>query len=208
MQVAQGLIATHQMEWGSDEIRDGLWQRVFQDTDQCLREFLDSTGVHARLLHLLRRVVIGLHAHGGELHLLSQVDIRMLHLDAIVEDAWSPEHQVFRAYLVCLFGILASIEPYQVHDACAIREMGHHAFLARSHLKGLETEDASYDLHERHVASEFVNGIDLRAVHIFIWIILEQVAIGLDAQLLAEHLLAVGTYPRQIHDILIEYIHL
>ena len=86
--------------------------------------------------------------------------------------------------------------------------MGHHAFLARPHLKGLETQNATYDLHERHVASELVNGIDLRAVHILIWIILKQVAIGLDAQLLAEHLLAVGTYPRQIHDILIEYIHL
>ena len=131
----------------------------------------------------------------------------MLHLYAIVEDARSSEYQVFRAYLVVLLGIFAAIEPHQVHDACAIGEMSHHAFLAWPHLKGLETQDAPYDLHERHVAREFVDGIDLRAVHIFIGVVLQQVAIGLDAELLAQHLLAVGAYARQVHDVLTEYVH-
>jgi hypothetical protein len=48
-----------------------------------------------------------------------------------------------------------------------------------------------------------VDGIDLRAVYIFIRIVFEQVAIGLDAELVAQHLLAVRANARQVHDVLL-----
>jgi hypothetical protein len=59
------------------------------------------------------------------------------------------------------------------------------------------------DLYERHVARKFVDLINLRAVHIFIRIVFEQIAIGLNTELVAQHLLAVGPHAWQVFDILI-----
>jgi hypothetical protein len=38
------------------------------------------------------------------------------------------------------------------------------------------------NLHEGHIARQFVDGIDLGTIYIFIRIVLEQVAIGVDAE--------------------------
>ena len=131
----------------------------------------------------------------------------MLQLDAVVIDAWLAKHQVVRTYLVGLHGIFAAIEPHQVHDACTVREMSHHALLAGPHLEGLETQDVPHHLHKRHIARQLVYGIDLRAVHIFVGIILQQVTKCLDAKFLTQQLLPVGAYARQVFDVLIEYVH-
>ena len=81
--------------------------------------------------------------------------------------------------------------------------MGHYAFLARPHLESLETQDAAHHLYEGHLARQFMDGIDLRAVHIFIRVILQQVTISLDAELVAQHLLPIWAYARQILDVLL-----
>ena len=85
--------------------------------------------------------------------------------------------------------------------------MGHHTLLARSHVEGLVAEYAAHDLHKRHVARQFVNVVDLAAVYIFIRIILQQVAIRLNAQFLTEQLLAIRPYAWQVHDVLLQYVH-
>jgi hypothetical protein len=64
----------------------------------------------------------------------------------------------------------------------------------------------THDLHVWHVARQLVDGVDLRTVYIFIRIVFEQVTISLDAEFVAQHLLAVGAYPRQELDVLIENI--
>ena len=127
----------------------------------------------------------------------------MAELDAVVEDGGLAEDEIVRADTVVLLGILAaSTEPYQIHHTGTVAEVGDDALLASAHLKGLEAQDVAYDLYERHVARQLVDGVHLRAVHMLVGEVLEQVAEGLDAQLFAEHLLAVGTYPRQVHDVL------
>ena len=102
----------------------------------------------------------------------------MLNLYAVVKDRWSSEDQIFLSYLIGSGSIFAAIEPHKVHDAGAVGEVGHDALFARAHGEGLEAQ-----------------------------VILQQVTIGFDAELLAQHLLAVGTYARQVHDVLVEYCH-
>ena len=44
---------------------------------------------------------------------------------------------------------------------------------------------------------------NLGAVYIFIWIVFQQVTIRVDAELLAQYLFLLGSYPRQEHDVLV-----
>ena len=132
----------------------------------------------------------------------------MAQLDAVVEDGGLAEDQVVCADTVVLLGILAAgTEPHEVHDARAVAEMGDDALFTRTHLEGLKAQDMADDLHERHVARQLVDGVHLRAVHVLVREVFQQVAKGLDAQLVAEYLLAVGAYARQVHDVLVEYGH-
>jgi hypothetical protein len=75
--------------------------------------------------------------------------------------------------------------------------MGDDSFLTGTHLEGLETQDMSFHLNERHITSQFPDGVETTAVHVFIRVILQQVTKSLDTQFLTEHLLPVGTYPWQ-----------
>ena len=127
-------------------------------------------------------------------------------VDTVVEDGRFAEDHVFRAYPIGLFGVFSTIKPSEVADSRTIREMGDDTLFARTHGETLETEDMSHDLHIGHVASQFMDGVDLRTVHIFIRIVFEQVAIGFDAKFVAQHLLAIRANPRQELDVLIEDI--
>ena len=127
-------------------------------------------------------------------------------VDTVVEDGRFAEDHVFRAYPVGLFGVFSTIKPSEVADSRTIREMGDDTLFARTHGETLETENMPHDLHIGHVASQFMDGVDLRTVYIFIRIVFEQVTIGLNAEFVAQHLLAVGTYPRQELDVLVENI--
>ena len=81
--------------------------------------------------------------------------------------------------------------------------MGHDTFFAGAHGEGLETEDMTHHLYKRHLACQFVDGIDLRAVHVFVRVVFEQVTIGLNAKFITQHFLAVGPYAWQVFDVLI-----
>ena len=125
-------------------------------------------------------------------------------VDAVVEDSGLAEYQIFRPDAIGLLGVFSTIEPREVCDGRSICKMGNDALLTRSHGEGLETEDMPDDLHKGHLTRQFVNLIDLRAVYVFIRIVFEQVAVGLDAKLVAQHLLAVRPYAWQVFDVLIE----
>ena len=121
----------------------------------------------------------------------------MGYLDAVVEDGGFAKDHILSTYLVLCLGRLSIFEPHQVHHARSITEMGYHTLLAWSHVEGLEAENAANDLNEGHVACQLVNGIDLRAVHILVGIVFQQVAKGTDAELCVQHLLSLRAYARQ-----------
>ena len=128
-------------------------------------------------------------------------------IDAIIEDGRLAEYHVFRTYLITLFGIFPTLEPHEVGNARAISEMGHYTFLTWSHLESLETEDMSHDLYERHIASQFVDGIDLRPIDVLIRVVLEQVTIGVDTEFFTQYLLPIRSHPRQVLYVLVENVH-
>ena len=79
---------------------------------------------------------------------------------ASVIDVGTTEDDVFLADSVVLFGIFPTIEPCQVHHfATAVGKMGHHTFLACTHLERFKAEDAALDLHKRHVARQFWDAV-------------------------------------------------
>ena len=96
----------------------------------------------------------------------------VLHLYAVVEHTRTAKHQIVLAYLVVLLGILATVEPHKVHDASPVAEVSHHALLVRPHVERLEAQYLPNHLHEGHVARQLAHGIDLRAIHIFIGVVL------------------------------------
>ena len=145
--------------------------------------------------------------HAREFQFLSTVHVGMGDVDAVVEDGRFTEDHVSHPRLVVLLGVFAALEPHEVGNARAVSEMGDDTFLARTHLEGFETQDMSHDLHEGHIPRQFVDGVYFRTVDILIGIVLEQVAIGVDAELVAQNLLPVGTHPRQVLYVLFEDVH-
>ena len=139
---------------------------------------------------------------GGSFSTSVFVKVGMGEVDAVVEDGGLTKDHIFRADSIGLLGVFASVEPREVADGRAVGEMGDDALLTGSHRKGLEAEDMTHHLHVGHIARQFVDGVDLRAVNVFVGIVFEQVTIGLDAEFAAQHLLAVGAYARQELDVL------
>ena len=119
----------------------------------------------------------------------------MHHLYPAVIYGGSPENDVWNARFVAFGHILGIVEPGKVHHARAIGKVSHYARLAVSHVKRLETEYSAAYLDKRHVARQFVDGIDSTSVDMFVGVILQQVAKGIDAQFFAKHLFAVGSNP-------------
>ena len=149
-----------------------------------------------------------LHTHGREFQFVGSINIGMGDVNASVKDVRSSEDNVFRTYFIALLGIFPTIEPCQVHHLpCTIGEMSHHPFFAGTHLEGLETEDMTLHLYEGHVAVQFANVVEPASVNMFVGIILQQIAERLNAQFLAEHFFAIGADPRQILDVLLQYVN-
>ena len=129
----------------------------------------------------------------------------MGHIDASVVDVGTSEDDILFADGVALLSIFASVEPRQVHHfSRAVRKVCNDAFLAGTHLEGLKTQDMAFYLYEWHVAIEFAYAVESAAVYVFVRIILQQVAKGMDVQLFAEHLPPVGTNPRQVLYVLLQ----
>ena len=128
-------------------------------------------------------------------------------VDAVVEDGGFAKDQIFRTNLIILFGILSAIKPSEIADACTISKMGHHTFLTRSHGERLKTKDTARHLNKGHLARQFVDGVYLRTIYIFIRIILEQITIGFNAEFVTQHLLTIGSHSWQELDVLLQYVH-
>ena len=151
--LAQSLIARHEVELLGDEVGQRFWDTDFQRFEQRLGQSFNRTAVQSHFLHLLRGVVVRLHAHRREFQFFCQVDVGMGYVDASVIDVGASEDDIVPADGIVLLGIFATIEPRQVHDlAATIRKMRHHALLTGTHLEGLETQNLSFYLHKGHVA--------------------------------------------------------
>ena len=172
MNLSQGFVARDEVSGTCDEVWDGLWQR-WQFFEQAANQLLKGTRGQPPFLHLLRCGVVGLHAHARKLQRVGPVHVWVGDVDAVVEDCRLAKDYIFHTNLVSLFRIFATLEPHEIHDTGAIAEMGDDALFARSHLESLKTEDLTYNLNERHIACQFVDGIDLRAVDVLVREIVE-----------------------------------
>ena len=128
VQRAQRLVAAHQVARSQDRVGQRLGQRLAQLFQQRPHQLLHGAAGHARLLHLLRGVVVGLHLYPLRLCLLAQfVQLGVDHLYAVVEHGRAAEDDVHLSNPILLHGGLAIVEPHQVHHARAVAEVGHHA---------------------------------------------------------------------------------
>ena len=185
-----------------DEVGQRLGYRLSYLLQHRLHHLLHGARRYVALLHLLGGDVVGLHTHLGELQLRCTLYLRMRELEASAVDSGSAEHDVVLAHLIRLVYVLCAGEPHEVDHSPTVGEVCHDALLACRHLELLKREYLAAYLHEGHVALQFVYGIDAAPIHIFIWIVLQQVAPGAHAQLLVEHVLLVGADSRQIHYVL------
>jgi len=160
--------------------------------------------MHSAVFHLLGGAVIGLHAHALCFHIGSPFHLGMCELVPSLEYRGFAEDDKLLTDLIVLVDILRPMKPHQVDHSAPVGEVSHDAFLALAHGKFLETHDLSAYLHERHVAPQFADGIDLRTVHIFIWIVFQQVTPCPDVELRTQQLFFLRAYAREIHDVLVE----
>ena len=70
--------------------------------------------------------------------------------------------------------------------------MGHEALVATPRVEALETQDAPFYLYERHALQQFADAVDMASVDIFVGIVFQHLPKRLDAELGAQHLLALG----------------
>ena len=196
-------ISAYQVVRVDDEWWQRLGQRSLQLCQQRLHQLSYRCRRYSRPLHLLRSDVVGLHAHLRESHLVGLLYLRMCYLVALVEDCRFAEDDVVRVYLIITCNLFGIREPHQVDDSCAVGDVCHNTFLASSRIELLEAENPAANLYEGHLARHLVDGVYLRPIHIFIRIILQEVAEGLDAQLLAEDILTSGTHPRKVFYVLV-----
>ena len=203
----ESLSARDEVEWGGDKLRQCLGKsRLRYLLHQSLREFLYLPRLQSRLLHLLRRGVIRLHAHRGEFDALRLVDVGMCKLVAASIDSRFAEHDVVDSHLIIIIYVLRALPPHEVHHAMAVAEVGHHALAPSTHGKLLKRQYPAPYLHKGHRAVKFVDGIYAAAVHILVWIVFQQVAPCVDVELAVEHGSALGTHAREKLYVLIENI--
>ena len=184
--------------------RLGHWRRQLRGQ----RSLQLGNGVRhqPRLLHLVCGDIVWLHAHLRELHVVSLVHIGMTELIASAIRCRLAEDDIPLAHLIIIIYVFGAIEPDNVANASAIGDMSNYAHLARLHGELLETEYAPHHLHERHVAPQVADIVYLAPVHIFIWIVFEQVTPCADAELLAQYLLSPWPYALQKHYVLFENV--
>ena len=124
-------------------------------------------------------------------------------LESAVEDGWLSENDILGSHSVGLHDVLGTAIPDEVCHTIAIRKMGYQQLVALAGIYLIVTENLAFELYKRHVGIEFADVENLGAVYIFIWIVFQQVTIRVDAELLAQYLFLLGSYPWQEHDVLV-----
>ena len=101
---------------------------------------------------------------------ISLLHLRMCHVDPSFEHLRFSKHHVWHTHLIVLHDITQPLEPHQIDKARSIGEMGNHTSPSSlAHL--FERENLPHKLDVRHVAVDFRNSVEFRAVNIFIRII-------------------------------------
>ena len=153
--------------------------------------------IQARLLHLLRSIVIRLHTHLTEYERIGGIYIRMCNIDTTIKDIRPAEDYIVCTHLVSFLYIADAVEPNQIHQHIAIRKVGNQMFFpARTCF--LETQNLTFHLHKRHIRRQLIYHVEPATVYMLIGEIIEQVVPRVDIQLLTQHLGSVRPYARQI----------
>ena len=116
------------------------------------------------------------------------------------------EDYIILVDLIRLVDILRSGEPHKVYHTTTICKMGNNTLLACRHLKLLKRQYLATYLYKRHIACQFVYGINATSIHIFIWIVLEQIGPCAHVELAVEYLLTLRSDARQKHYVLRENV--
>ena len=127
-------------------------------------------------------------------------------VDAPVERARPPEHDIVRTRLVNRHDILDAVEPHQVDDALPVGEVGHQAAFPPLAFR-VETQDLPADLHVGHVRCQLMDVIQARAVDMLVREGIKQIMKRTDLQLIRQQLCPFGTHSRQKFHILTLQIH-
>ncbi len=128
----------------------------------------------------------------------------MRYLYAVVENCWFPEYDIFFMAVIVGSHHFCSVKPYEVTYSRAVAEMSRHNSLSVPGRCLLETEDMPFHLYKGHVRCQFVYSVYLAAVNIFIWVMLNKVTVGYDAQFLVQDVLAARTYTLEILYVLVQ----
>ena len=124
-----------------------------------------------------------------------------------IEHSGFAKDDVGFATVVGLGGILDALKPHKVDAACAIGEMGNEAFVAPlSHR--VERENLSAELDVGHRSVNVANLVDATAVNIFIGVICQEVAHGLDAEFVGKQQSTLWSHSLQVLDVLAQDIHI
>ena len=106
-----------------------------------------------------------------------------------------------------LIGILPSLEPYEIDESGAVREMCDIALLAAPGIIYIPRLYKSAYLYIGHLSLHLAYPVDAAAVDIFIRIILQEAGIGLYAKLFGEDGLLLRPHAGEICYVLGEEIH-
>ena len=181
-----GLVARDEVEGRGDIGGQRLFHGRGDAVEHATDDSLHRARVHPRLLHPLRGVVVGVHAHLRQLGAGGRLYLGMGNLESSVEERGAPEDDVLLVHVVLLEHILHTGKPHQVYHAIAVAEVAHQPLLALAVVEGLETQDAAFQLDKRHALEQLVGTVYPTSVYVFVGIVFQQLPEGLNAQFLAQ----------------------
>ena len=186
MNLAKCFRQRHQMMGMNQCRRKSLGQRFVQLLQQSSHQFLNCMRIEQHTLHLLRRVVVGLHSQSRELQLRCRIDVGMGDVNALVEEGGFAEYNVLRLQLVLVQQVFDTLKPDQVYHTRSIGEVGHQPALTSLAYR-LEAKDFASQLYVGHRAVYLADGVDAAAVDVLVREIVQQVLLRRDSRLLAKY---------------------
>ena len=157
------------------------------------RQVVGNHHTTVELYHLLEGCGIALHL----------VDVGMCDLDASIEHRRASEYDVSGTALIILLRIFHTLEPNEVDYPGAVGETCDQTGLTACGYR-LKRKNLPLELDVRHGTVDLADIVYAAPVHIFIWIVIEQVAETDDAEFLLENLCPDRSHSLEVLDVLFE----
>ena len=155
--------------------------------------------------HAFGRAVVGLQAHIGELQGVGGIDVGVSELISTAIEAGLAENDVVGIDFVGGGDVFGRLKPDEIYDAGAIGEVGHNPLLTYAHDELFKAQDLPFYLDEGLRSLQIGDAVEATAIDIFVRIVFEEVAKGVDVELFAQYLFAVRSDTGKIGNVLIEH---